>query len=55
MEDETVSIHYGPTDKYPTSLLLEGGFIQNGFDWSILYAISSSLSGGVRSSIKLQS
>ena len=57
-EDGTISIHYVPTDKmaadiFTKSFRFESGNIQSSFDVNRLYAISSSLSGGVRISIKL--
>ena len=58
-EDGTISIHYVPTDKNGSGHLhkvltrFKSGNIQSSFDGNRLYAISSSLSGGVRISIKL--
>ena len=57
-EDGTISIHYVPTDKWQRTssqspYRFESGNIQSSFDGSRLYAINSSLSGGVRILIKL--
>ena len=61
LEDGTISIHYVPTDKMTADIFTKSlpvskvETFRTVFDGNRLYAISSSLSGGVRISIKLYS